>query len=255
MSSLRIRPPVPLTGSTTATVTHTTCFPSATCCTASAISMTASGSASFLRSPTTVEDRDRLDDVCHWRERGAGQLRLELQHVPAAHLLHWYPTVTPGTYTGQAQAGWSLTGNADYIAIGGEFPRVNGATSRGSSGLPARSGDEQAWHRDPRPHSGRQLGLCEFGTRHLDCAWDMDNEILRYDGFAMEAPPPSDQSRASPTSPTDPRWSSSTRVSPPGRHTLIASKLWTRLTTRGQGCLGPGDDLRHCTLRLRQPDP
>jgi hypothetical protein len=42
--------------------------------------------------------------------------------TPAPVQLYWYPDLTPGTFTGQGQAAWSLTGNGSYIALGGEFP-------------------------------------------------------------------------------------------------------------------------------------
>jgi hypothetical protein len=50
---------------------------------------------------------------------------------PAGSLLNWFPTMTPGTYTGQGQAGWSVTGNGEYLVYAGEFPRVNGTGQQG----------------------------------------------------------------------------------------------------------------------------
>jgi PKD repeat protein len=50
---------------------------------------------------------------------------------PAGSLLPWFPTMTPGTYTGQGQAGWSVTGNGKYVVYGGEFPRINGVDQQG----------------------------------------------------------------------------------------------------------------------------
>jgi PKD repeat protein len=50
---------------------------------------------------------------------------------PAPSLLNWFPTMTPGTYTGQGQAGWAVTGNSQYVVFGGEFPRVNGVGQQG----------------------------------------------------------------------------------------------------------------------------
>ena len=38
---------------------------------------------------------------------------------------------TPGTVTGQYQAGWTVDGNEQYVAYGGEFPRVNGVAQQG----------------------------------------------------------------------------------------------------------------------------
>ncbi|RBY94250.1 radical SAM protein [Blastococcus sp. TBT05-19] len=50
---------------------------------------------------------------------------------PAPSLLPWFPTLTPGDYTKQYQAGWSVTGNDRYVVYGGEFPRVNGVGQQG----------------------------------------------------------------------------------------------------------------------------
>ena len=50
---------------------------------------------------------------------------------PAGGMLDWFPTLTPGTYTGAAQAGWSVSGNDQYVVYGGEFPRVNGVPQQG----------------------------------------------------------------------------------------------------------------------------
>ncbi|OMH31374.1 LamG-like jellyroll fold domain-containing protein [Tersicoccus sp. Bi-70] len=50
---------------------------------------------------------------------------------PAPSLLSWYPELEPGTFTGQTQAAWSVTGNADWVVLGGEFPTVNGQPQQG----------------------------------------------------------------------------------------------------------------------------
>jgi PKD repeat protein len=50
---------------------------------------------------------------------------------PRSSVLTWYPSLNAGTYTGQAQGPWSVTGNADYVAMGGEFTRVNGQNQQG----------------------------------------------------------------------------------------------------------------------------
>jgi hypothetical protein len=36
-----------------------------------------------------------------------------------------------GSYTGQNQAAWTVTGNSYYVALGGEFPKVNGKSQQG----------------------------------------------------------------------------------------------------------------------------
>lgn len=51
--------------------------------------------------------------------------------VPSSSLLQWFPTLGIGSYTGQSQAAWSVTGNSKYVALGGEFPTVNGKAQQG----------------------------------------------------------------------------------------------------------------------------
>lgn len=49
----------------------------------------------------------------------------------APSLLHWYPDYVPGNYTGQYQGPWQITSAGDYLLIGGEFLKVNGASQQG----------------------------------------------------------------------------------------------------------------------------
>ncbi|MDO9379202.1 MAG: hypothetical protein Q7T56_10165 [Nocardioidaceae bacterium] len=58
---------------------------------------------------------------------------------PAPSLLQFFPDVLNGTYTGQGQGAWSVTGNTDFVAIGGEFPRVNGTAQQGLTRFAAPS--------------------------------------------------------------------------------------------------------------------
>ena len=39
---------------------------------------------------------------------------------PRAQQLHWLPTLAIGTFTGQAQAAWTVEGNSQYVVLGGE---------------------------------------------------------------------------------------------------------------------------------------
>ncbi|MCW2527026.1 MAG: wcoG [Pseudonocardiales bacterium] len=50
---------------------------------------------------------------------------------PCATQLDWYPDFAVGTYTGAAQGPWAVSGNANYIAYGGEFPSVNNGAQQG----------------------------------------------------------------------------------------------------------------------------
>jgi len=53
------------------------------------------------------------------------------QGQPAPALYTWFPNLADGTYTGLKQAAWSVVGNTSYIALGGEFPTVNGVAQQG----------------------------------------------------------------------------------------------------------------------------
>jgi chitodextrinase len=50
---------------------------------------------------------------------------------PAPTQLNWYPDWVTGSFTGQGQAAWSISGNSQYLAVGGEFPYVNGVAQYG----------------------------------------------------------------------------------------------------------------------------
>ncbi|MGY3317956.1 PKD domain-containing protein [Arthrobacter sp. TE12232] len=51
--------------------------------------------------------------------------------LPSPSLLNWFPTLDTGTYTGQNQGAWAVTGNGQYVVLGGEFTTVNGTRQQG----------------------------------------------------------------------------------------------------------------------------
>ncbi|GAA5109351.1 hypothetical protein GCM10023339_09310 [Alloalcanivorax gelatiniphagus] len=51
--------------------------------------------------------------------------------LPAPTMLGWYPSFNAGTFTGQAQGPWTVTGNSDYVVFGGEFTRVDNKVQQG----------------------------------------------------------------------------------------------------------------------------
>jgi hypothetical protein len=50
---------------------------------------------------------------------------------PSPSQLTWYPSINAGSFTGQSQGPWSVTGNDEYIVMAGEFTRVNGQNQQG----------------------------------------------------------------------------------------------------------------------------
>jgi PKD repeat protein len=101
----------------------------------------------------------------------------------APSLLKWLPKLTSGTFTGQDQAGWTVTGNDQYVLYGGEFPTANGVTQQGlvryavSSIAPNKIGPELTGSKvnptltSVRPGEVRVSWLSN---------WDRDNEKLTY---------------------------------------------------------------------------
>ena len=51
--------------------------------------------------------------------------------TPSPSMVNWFPTFTTGKFTGQDQAAWTVTGNGQYVVMGGEFPSVNGTAQQG----------------------------------------------------------------------------------------------------------------------------
>ncbi len=111
--------------------------------------------------------------------------------MPAAQPLHWLPTLTGGTYTGQGQAAWSVATNGDYTVLGGEFPRVNGTDQQGLVRFAKRAispkVDQIQNYTELTPTlTGIAPGTVRVGW---EAAWDRDNaqlkvEVLRGDTAA-----------------------------------------------------------------------
>lgn len=110
--------------------------------------------------------------------------------LPASTVLHWFPQLSTGTYTGQYQAAWSLAGNSNYVVMGGEFPRVNGVAQQGlvrtatSSLAPNKQGPTYTTQPD-RPVPATTASSPSAGTVAVTfgTAWDYDNQTLTYDLF------------------------------------------------------------------------
>jgi len=114
--------------------------------------------------------------------RGPDNYGWNYNGIAAAGILHWYPTVPAGTYTGQSQGGWSLTGNSNYLVMGGEFPSINGVAQQGLARFAVRSiapntvAPQSSSSLTPTPTAigGGRVRLNWTAT------WDMDNQALTY---------------------------------------------------------------------------
>jgi PKD repeat protein len=103
--------------------------------------------------------------------------------TPRPEPLTWYPQTDVGTYSGKNQAVWTVSGNADYVVYGGEFPKVNGTAQQGLVRYAKRS----AAPNDQGPvGSGATINptvaSVSAGTVriNLTTTWDRDDEALTY---------------------------------------------------------------------------
>ena len=108
---------------------------------------------------------------------------------PSPSLINWFPQLLAGTFTGQTQAAWSVTGNSQYVVEGGEFPSVNDTDQYGlvRFGVPGvatnKSGPVVAGTaNDPivTTLSNRAVRLA------WQTNWDRDDENLTYSLFRAD---------------------------------------------------------------------
>jgi PKD repeat protein len=102
---------------------------------------------------------------------------------PAPTQLDWYPTITSGTYTGQNQGPWDVTGNGQYVVEGGEFPTVNGTAQQGlvrfavSAIAPNKQGPVVTGANFVPSLVSLTSGTVRVG---FQANWDQDNTALLY---------------------------------------------------------------------------
>lgn len=107
----------------------------------------------------------------------------QFEGTPGPSLLHYFPTFTPGSFTGANQATWTVTGDGTYVVYGGEFTHVNGTRQQGlvrmatSDVAPDKQGPRLS--NDTWPLRGVSLSP---GVARLSWSanWDRDNETLTY---------------------------------------------------------------------------
>ncbi|MCU1431250.1 MAG: hypothetical protein JWP95_355, partial [Actinotalea sp.] len=98
-------------------------------------------------------------------------------------LLHWFPDINAGTFTGLSQGPWTVSGNASYVLMGGEFTTVGGVPQQGlvrfatSAIAPDSQGPQLADAAFP-------LVATPDGTGSVRLTWrtnqDPDNQTLTY---------------------------------------------------------------------------
>ena len=125
-----------------------------------------------------------------WSDTQTGDILNDVHGYPNWHGVepgpanaHWLPDLAIGTFTGQGQAGWNVTGNSDYILYGGEFPRVNGGGQQGLVRFAKRSIAPGA--EGPRftttPFAPTLVATSATSARvSWPAAWDRDDMTLTY---------------------------------------------------------------------------
>ncbi|MGO2806675.1 MAG: PKD domain-containing protein [Glutamicibacter arilaitensis] len=105
-----------------------------------------------------------------------------VSNQPIPTLLHWYPALNTGFYTGQYQGGWSLDNNGDYLVMGGEFTRLNNQNQQGLAVFPMRSDTN---NRRPEYTADLKPTVMNQGDGTVRVAWpttwDYDDETLTYE--------------------------------------------------------------------------
>ncbi len=107
---------------------------------------------------------------------------------PSPSILTFYPEINSGTFTGQGQGPWTITGNEQYLIYGGEFTNVN---NKGQQGLVRFASSAIAPNKEGPRVANASFSAAAFvpaveslsaGTARIGwkAAFDRDNEQLTY---------------------------------------------------------------------------
>ncbi|TFD12071.1 PKD domain-containing protein [Cryobacterium sp. TMT1-2-2] len=108
---------------------------------------------------------------------------------PSPSILTFYPEINSGTFTGQGQGPWTITGNGQYLLYGGEFTNVN---NKGQQGLVRFASTTIAPNKEGPRVANAAFAAASFvptvdslsaGTARIGwkAAFDRDNERLSYE--------------------------------------------------------------------------
>ncbi|MCU1432903.1 MAG: hypothetical protein JWP95_2008 [Actinotalea sp.] len=110
---------------------------------------------------------------------------------PSPTILNWFPEINAGTFTGQTQGPWTVTGNDSYVLFGGEFTQVSGVNQQGivRFALPTIAPNDEG----PRLTTAQfPLVATPDGAGSVRLNWrsndDPDNETLTYRVYREDQP-------------------------------------------------------------------
>lgn len=132
----------------------------------------------------------RFQHAQAWSDTQTGEILNEVHGYtnwhgiePGPSMVQWLPDMAVGSFTGQYQAGWHVTGNSDYVVYGGEFPRVNGVNQQGLVRFgkrPAAPGTEGPKF-TATPWAPTLVATSPTSVRvSWPTAWDRDDQTLTY---------------------------------------------------------------------------
>ncbi|MFI7589623.1 hypothetical protein ACIB24_21355 [Spongisporangium articulatum] len=108
--------------------------------------------------------------------------QMNYANPPIPTLLHWFPKLAEGSYTGQIQAAWTISSTSKYIVMGGEFPSVGGVKQQGLVRFVVGS----VAKKDVGPAKSDKLkpSAVGFVGRNVQVSWkttsDVDDSTLTY---------------------------------------------------------------------------
>ena len=112
-------------------------------------------------------------DVYGWNYKG----------IPCSAMLQWFPELKNGSFTGQTQAAWNVSGNDSYVVLGGEFPKINGKNQQGLVRLAVRAiaPNKMGPVRAPEAPTPTAATVSNSSVKvSWQSAYDMDNAALTY---------------------------------------------------------------------------
>jgi hypothetical protein len=103
--------------------------------------------------------------------------------VAAPTQLDWYPDVNTGTFSGSNQGGWSVVGNSSYVAMGGEFTKVNGTGQQALARFAVRGLAPNKV--GPEAYAGHAVSAGSADAQgqapiSWPATWDRDDAVLTY---------------------------------------------------------------------------
>ena len=153
-----------------------------------------------VATPTTARSIDGFPDTnprSRWQKAGAvrtyptGTITKkdaygwDFTGLPYSGLPTGTPTSSSATITTSKQAAWTVTGNSDYVVLGGEFPTVNGIAQQGLVRFAKRPIAPQQDEADRQHRVQPGPTSTESGKVRVlfSSIWDRDDATITYDVF------------------------------------------------------------------------